>query len=142
MCQTTHVPYRFIGINARELAYLGDQNPALAKFEIYRVDLTGAHPGILQRQLEAASRMGVKVVRIFAPRSYDANTDIRTLSDILHAINTHLDVKAAFPDVSAGLRELARCAAVGLNLFDERRECFVPVPSSKKVFVPSHTMIP
>ncbi len=45
-----------------------------------------------------------------------------TVNDILHAINTHLDVKAAFPEVCAGLRELAQCAAVSLNLFDERRE--------------------
>ena len=44
------------------------------------------------------------------------------VNDILRAINTHLDVKAAFPEVCAGLRELARCAAVSLNLFDERRE--------------------
>ncbi len=84
-CQTTGARYRFIGINARELAYLGDQNPALPKYELYRVDLTGAHPGIIQHQLEAASRMGVKVVRIFAPRSYDAYTDIQTLNDILSA---------------------------------------------------------
>ena len=45
-----------------------------------------------------------------------------TVNNILRAINTHLDVKAAFPEVCAGLRELARCAAVSLNLFDERRE--------------------
>jgi PAS domain S-box-containing protein len=45
-----------------------------------------------------------------------------TINNILRAINTHLDVKAAFPEVCAGLRELARCAAVTLNLFDERRE--------------------
>lgn len=44
------------------------------------------------------------------------------VNSILRAINTHLDVKAAFPEVCAGLRELARCAAVSLNLFDERRE--------------------
>jgi PAS domain S-box-containing protein len=44
------------------------------------------------------------------------------VNDILQAINTQLDVKAAFPAVCAGLRELARCAAVSLNLFDERRE--------------------
>ncbi|HUI28037.1 MAG TPA: PAS domain S-box protein [Candidatus Kryptonia bacterium] len=44
------------------------------------------------------------------------------VNDILRAINTHLDVKAAFPAVCAGLRELAECAAVSLNLFDERRE--------------------
>ena len=45
-----------------------------------------------------------------------------TVNNILRAINTHLDVKAAFPEVCAGLRELAECAAVSLNLFDERRE--------------------
>src|SRR5512143_3133694 len=33
MCRSTGVRYRFIGINARELAYLGDQNPALPKYE-------------------------------------------------------------------------------------------------------------
>ncbi|HSD85053.1 MAG TPA: hypothetical protein VLG46_14390, partial [Anaerolineae bacterium] len=93
-CQTTGVPYRFIGINARELAYLGDQNPALTKPDLYRVDLTGTNPGILQRQLEVASRMGVKVVRIFAPRFYDLNTDIRTLSDILRANDKLLAVSS------------------------------------------------
>jgi PAS domain S-box-containing protein len=45
-----------------------------------------------------------------------------TINNILRAINTHLDVKAAFPEVCAGLQELARCAAVCLSLFDERRE--------------------
>jgi len=44
------------------------------------------------------------------------------LNDILRALNTHVDVTAAFPEVCAGLRELARCAAVSLTLFDERRE--------------------
>ncbi len=48
--------------------------------------------------------------------------EMMTINNILRAINTHLDVKAAFPEVCAGLRELARCAAVSLNLFDERRE--------------------
>jgi PAS domain S-box-containing protein len=45
-----------------------------------------------------------------------------TINNILRAINTHLDVKAAFPEVCAGLQELARCAAVSLSLFDERQE--------------------
>ena len=45
-----------------------------------------------------------------------------TINGILRAINTHLDVKAAFPEVCAGLRELAGCEAVSLNLFDEGRE--------------------
>jgi PAS domain S-box-containing protein len=53
-------------------------------------------------------------------RRHDRETTV--VNDILRAINTHLDVKAAFPEVGAGLRELARCAAVSLNLFDERRE--------------------
>ena len=44
------------------------------------------------------------------------------INNILRAINTHLDVSVAFPAVCAGLRELAGCAAVSLNLFDERRE--------------------
>jgi hypothetical protein len=92
MCQTTRVPYKFIGINARELAYLGDQNSSLAKSDLYRVDLTAAKPGILQHQLEVASQMGVKVVRIFAPRFYDANTDIHTLDDITAAIDKLLAV--------------------------------------------------
>jgi hypothetical protein len=85
MCQRTGARYRFIGINARELAYLGDQNPDLAKSDVYRVDLSGANPGIIQRQLEAASQMGAKVVRIFAPRFYDANTAIHGLDDIIVA---------------------------------------------------------
>jgi PAS domain S-box-containing protein len=45
-----------------------------------------------------------------------------TINDILRVINTHLDVKLAFPEVCAGLRELAGCAAVSLNVFDEGRE--------------------
>lgn len=45
-----------------------------------------------------------------------------TVNNILRAINAHLDATAAFPEVCAGLRELAGCAAVSLNLFDERRE--------------------
>jgi signal transduction histidine kinase len=45
-----------------------------------------------------------------------------TVNEILRALNTHLDVKAAFPAVCTGLRELAGCAAASLNLFDERRE--------------------
>ena len=85
MCKTTRLRYRFIGINVRELAYPADQNPALAKADVYRVDLTGANPGIIQRQLETASRMGAKVVRIFAPRFYDASTTIHNLDDIIAA---------------------------------------------------------
>ncbi len=85
MCQRTGVPYKFIGINARELAYLAEQNPNLAKTDVYRVDLTGVNPGILQTQLETASRMGAKVVRLFAPRFYDANSAIHNLDDILAA---------------------------------------------------------
>ena len=85
MCQTTRLRYRFIGINVRELAYPADQNPALAKADVYRVDLTGGNPGIIQRQLETASRMGAKVVRIFAPRFYDASTTIHNLDDIIAA---------------------------------------------------------
>jgi PAS domain S-box-containing protein len=46
-----------------------------------------------------------------------------TVNDILRALNKHLDVQVAFPAVCAGLRELAGCAAVSLNLFDEPREC-------------------
>jgi PAS domain S-box-containing protein len=45
-----------------------------------------------------------------------------TVNNILRAINTHLDAKVAFPEVCAGLRELAGCAAASVNLFDERRE--------------------
>ncbi len=85
MCQTTRLRYRFIGINTRELVYLADQNPALAKADVYRVDLTGANPGIVQYQLETASQMGAKVVRIFAPRFYDANSSIHGLDDIIAA---------------------------------------------------------
>ncbi|MBI5566651.1 MAG: hypothetical protein HY870_17250 [Chloroflexi bacterium] len=85
MCQRTGLPYKFIGVNTRELAYLADQNPKLDRTEVYRVDLTGANPGILQTQLETASRMGAKVVRLFAPRFYDANSAIHTLDDILAA---------------------------------------------------------
>ncbi len=85
MCQRTGDRYRFVGINARELAYLSDQNPALARSDVYRVDLSGVNPGIIQRQLEAASQMGAKVVRIFAPRFYDTNSSIHNLDDILTA---------------------------------------------------------
>ncbi|MFN8594627.1 MAG: hypothetical protein U0559_00345 [Anaerolineae bacterium] len=85
MCQHTHAAYKFIGVNARELAYLADQNPRLIRSDVYRVDLTGANPGIIQMQLEAASRMGAKVVRIFAPRFFDANASIHALGDILAA---------------------------------------------------------
>jgi hypothetical protein len=85
MCRTTGVPFKFVGINARELAYLAEQNPNLAKSDVYRVDLTGANPGILQTQLEAASRMGAKVVRLFAPRFYDADSAVHNLDDILAA---------------------------------------------------------
>ena len=85
MCQHTRVTYKFIGVNARELAYLADQNPRLDRADVYRVDLTGANPGIIQTQLEAASRLGAKVVRIFAPRFYDVNASIHSLDDILAA---------------------------------------------------------
>ena len=44
------------------------------------------------------------------------------VNDILRALNAHLHVEPAFTEVCAGLRELAGCAAVSLNLFDERRE--------------------
>ncbi len=91
-CNNTGVPYKFIGINARELAYLGDQNSSLAKSDVYRVDLSSANPGILQHQLEVASQMGVKVIRIFAPRFYEADTDIHTLDDILTATDKLLAV--------------------------------------------------
>ena len=48
--------------------------------------------------------------------------ETRILNEILRAINAHLDVTAAFPEVCAGLRELAGCAAASLALFDERQE--------------------
>lgn len=92
MCESTSIPYKFIGINARELAYLGDQNPSLVKSDVYRVDLTSTNPSIIQHQLEAASKMGVKVVRIFAPRFYDPNADIHTLDDIIAATDKLLAV--------------------------------------------------
>ena len=85
MCQRTGVPYKFIGVNTRELAYLAEQNPRLDRAEVYRVDLTGVNPGMLQKQLETVSRMGAKVVRLFAPRFYDANSAIHMLDDILAA---------------------------------------------------------
>ena len=85
MCQRSHAPYKFIGVNTRELAYLAEQNPNLARSDLYRVDLTGANPGIVQTQLETASRMGAKVIRLFTPRFYDANSAIHTLDDILAA---------------------------------------------------------
>lgn len=47
---------------------------------------------------------------------------IATVTNILRALNMHLDVKAAFPEVCDGLRDLTGCAAVSLNLFDESRE--------------------
>jgi len=53
-------------------------------------------------------------------RRHERETTI--LNNILRAINTHLDVREAFAEVCAGLRELAGCAAVTLNLFDERHE--------------------
>jgi PAS domain S-box-containing protein len=53
-----------------------------------------------------------------------------TINNILRAINTHLDVKAAFPEVCAGLQELVRCAAVSLSLFDERQEWLSPAASN------------
>ena len=94
MCQRTRVAYKFIGINIRELAYVGDQNQSLTKADVYRVDLTSANPGILQHQLEQASQMGVKVVRIFAPRFYDANTDIHSLNDVIAAVDKVLAVSS------------------------------------------------
>ncbi|MCC6763167.1 MAG: PAS domain S-box protein [Deltaproteobacteria bacterium] len=48
-----------------------------------------------------------------------ATTAVNT---ILRGLHTHVDVTAAFPEVCAGLRELARCASASLALFDERRE--------------------
>ena len=53
-------------------------------------------------------------------RRHERETTV--VNGILRAINTHFDVKAVFSEVCAGLRELAGCAAVGLNLFDESRE--------------------
>jgi PAS domain S-box-containing protein len=44
------------------------------------------------------------------------------VNTILRALNTHVDVAAAFPAVSAGLRELTGCASASLALVDERRE--------------------
>ena len=49
MCRRTRVAYKFIGINIRELAYVGDQNQSLTKADVYRVDLTSANPGRLAR---------------------------------------------------------------------------------------------
>ncbi|HTP10502.1 MAG TPA: hypothetical protein VMP08_19750 [Anaerolineae bacterium] len=94
MCRPTRLPYRFIGINVRELAYLADQNPALNRSDVYRVDLTGANPGIIQRQLETASQMGAKVVRIFAPRFYDVNSSIHSLDDVIAADDRLLAVSS------------------------------------------------
>ena len=93
-CQATALRYRFIGINTRELAYVADQNPAFAWPDVYRVDLTGAHPGVIQRQLETASQMGAKVVRIFAPRFYDANSSIHSLADVIAANDRLLAVSS------------------------------------------------
>ena len=44
------------------------------------------------------------------------------INTILRAINMHLELTAAFPEVCAGLRELAQCSSASLALFDERRE--------------------
>jgi hypothetical protein len=93
-CQATGLRYQFIGVNMRELAYLSDQDPALAPADVYRVDLTGTDRGIIQRQLETASRMGAKVVRIFAPRFYDANSSIHSLDDVIAANDRLLAVSS------------------------------------------------
>jgi PAS domain S-box-containing protein len=44
------------------------------------------------------------------------------VNTILRALNTRVDVTAAFPEVCTGLRELAQCSSASLALFDERRE--------------------
>ena len=41
---------------------------------------------------------------------------------ILRAVNTHVDVTAAFPEVCDGLRALASCSSATVAVFDERRE--------------------
>jgi PAS domain S-box-containing protein len=52
----------------------------------------------------------------------NAHAELATISQILRALNAHLDVSAAFPDAMAGLSRLAGCALVGLSVFDENRE--------------------
>lgn len=44
------------------------------------------------------------------------------VNSILRALETHVDVRAAFPKVCAGLRALAQCTSASLALFDEHRE--------------------
>jgi PAS domain S-box-containing protein len=53
-------------------------------------------------------------------RRHERNT--RIVNGILRVMNTHLELKAVFPEVCAGLRDLAGCATVTLNLFDESRK--------------------
>jgi hypothetical protein len=94
MCQKTGLRYQFIGVNTRELAYLTDQNSSLTVTDTYRVDLSGSTAGIIQRQLETASQMGAKVVRIFAPRFYAADSSIHKLEDIITANDRLLAVSS------------------------------------------------
>ncbi len=53
-------------------------------------------------------------------RRHERTTTV--VNAILSAINAHVDVTAAFPEVCAGLRELAQCSSASLALFDDRRE--------------------
>jgi signal transduction histidine kinase len=44
---------------------------------------------------------------------------ITALSSILHALNAHLNVSDAFPEIAVGLRQLSGCDQSGIALFDE-----------------------
>ncbi|MCC6849118.1 MAG: PAS domain S-box protein [Deltaproteobacteria bacterium] len=44
------------------------------------------------------------------------------VNTILRGLHTHLDVTAAFPEVCAGLRDLAQCSSASLAYVDEPRE--------------------
>jgi len=48
--------------------------------------------------------------------------EVTIVSDMLRALNAHLDVAHAFPELARGLRELTGCDRSSLSVFDERHE--------------------
>jgi PAS domain S-box-containing protein len=49
-------------------------------------------------------------------------SEVRAISDVLHALNAHVDVRSAFPTVATSLRALTLCDASALVRFDDKTE--------------------
>ncbi len=98
-CKTSGNAYRFIGANIRGLAYIDRPGSAFSTGATYRVDLSGNNRGIVQKQLETAAQMGVKVIRFYAPYATYTKSQIFDSIDRVLAISQLLATQGRIPQI-------------------------------------------